>query len=69
MQYDIFISYRSTQRDWAEALAHNLQSQDYKVFFDVWELRGGQNFTQAEQALRHSRCAVLIATPEAAESG
>ncbi|HRJ54568.1 MAG TPA: toll/interleukin-1 receptor domain-containing protein [Candidatus Thiothrix moscowensis] len=69
-QYDIFISYRFTQHDWAEALAHNLVAQGYKVFIDAWELYGGQNFTQAiEQALRSSRCAILIATPEAADSG
>lgn len=69
-QYDIFISYRFTQHDWAEMLAHNLVAQGYKVFIDAWELYGGQNFTQAiEQALRSSRCAILIATPEAADSG
>ncbi|MEZ5477029.1 MAG: toll/interleukin-1 receptor domain-containing protein [Thiolinea sp.] len=69
-QYDIFISYRFTQRDWAETLAHNLVAQGYTVFIDAWELYGGQNFTQAiEQALRSSRCAILIATPEAADSG
>jgi hypothetical protein len=68
--YDVFISYRFTQRDWAEALAHNLVAQGYKVFIDAWELYGGQQFTQAiEQALHESRCALLIATPEAADSG
>jgi hypothetical protein len=69
-QYDVFISYRFTQRDWAEALAHNLVAQGYKVFIDAWELYGGQHFTQViEQALKASRCAILIATPEAADSG
>lgn len=68
--YDIFISYRFTQRDWAETLAHNLVAQGYKVFIDAWELYGGQHFTQViEQALKASRCAILIATPEAADSG
>lgn len=70
LRYDIFISYRFTQHDWAETLAHNLVAQGYKVFIDAWELYGGQNFTQIiEQALRSSRCAILIATPEAADSG
>lgn len=69
-QYDIFISYRFTQHDWAEALAHNLVAQGYKVFLDAWELYGGQNFTRViENALKNSRCAILIATPEAADSG
>jgi len=68
--YDIFISYRSTQRLWVETLAHNLQDQGYKVFLDAWELYGGQNFTRKIfDALNSSRCALLLATPEAAESG
>lgn len=70
LRYDIFISYRFTQHDWAEVLAHNLVAQGYKVFIDAWELYGGQHFTHAiEQALKASRCAILIATPEAADSG
>ena len=68
--YDIFISYRSTQRDWAESLTRNLTAQGYKIFFDQWELQGGRDFTQTiAQALRNSHCALLVATPEAAESG
>lgn len=68
--YDIFISYRSLQRDWAELLANNLSAQGYKVFFDIWEIQAGQSFTRViEQALRNSRTAILIATPEAADSG
>ncbi|MFZ1388710.1 MAG: toll/interleukin-1 receptor domain-containing protein [Thiolinea sp.] len=68
--YDVFISYRSTQRDWAEMLANNLSAQGYKVFFDIWEIQAGQSFTRViEEALRSSRMAILIATPEAADSG
>lgn len=69
-EYDIFISYRFTQHDWADALAQNLVTQGYKVFIDAWELQGGQDFPQTiESALKNSRCALLIATPEAADSG
>ena len=68
--YDIFISYRTTHRPWVEVLAQNLQAQDYKVFVDSWELTAGDNFTKKIfSALKHSRYALLIATPEAAESG
>ncbi|MFI0398314.1 MAG: toll/interleukin-1 receptor domain-containing protein [Thiolinea sp.] len=68
--YDVFISYRSTQRDWAEMLANNLSAQGYKVFFDIWEIQAGQSFTRViEEALRSSHMAILIATPEAADSG
>lgn len=69
-EYDIFISYRSTCRPWVETLAHNLVAQGYKVFLDAWELYGGQNFTRKiYSALNSSRCALLIATPESADSG
>ena len=68
--YDIFISYRTTRRPWVEVLAQNLQAQGYKVFVDAWELTAGDNFTRKIfSALKHSRYALLIATPEAAESG
>ncbi len=68
--YDIFISYRTTRRPWVEVLADNLAAQGYKVFLDHRELVPGANFTRSIfDALKHSRLALLIATPEAAESG
>ena len=68
--YDIFISYRTTRGPWVETLAHNLTAQGYKVFLDTWELTAGDNFTRKIfSAMKHSRNALLIATPEAAESG
>ena len=69
-KYDIFISYRSTQLAWVEVLAHNLKQQGYTVFLDVWELYGGQQFSEKIfAALDNSRCALLLATPEATDSG
>ena len=68
--YDIFISYRTTHSDWVKTLAHNLKNQDYKIFLDQWELIPGQSFpAQLHKALQNSRCAILIATPDAADSG
>ncbi|MCZ6873097.1 MAG: toll/interleukin-1 receptor domain-containing protein, partial [bacterium] len=68
--YDIFISYRTTHADWVETLAHNLQAQDYSIFLDRWELIAGQHFPdQIYQALRNARCAILVATPDASDSG
>ncbi len=68
--YDIFISYRSIQREWVKILAHNLKDQGYTVFLDDWELIPGQDFpAQIYEALHHSRCAILVATPEASDSG
>lgn len=68
--YDIFISYRTTRRPWVEVLADNLEAQGYKVFLDDRELIPGDHFTRSIfEALKNSRFALLIATPEAAESG
>ena len=68
--YDIFISYRNTHLPWVEVLGKNLQAQGYTVFIDAWELTGGDNFTsKIFDALANSRFALLLATPEAAESG
>ncbi len=68
--YDIFISYRTTRRPWVETLAHNLAAQGYKVFLDAWEIAGGEHFTRVIfDALSHARFALLVATPDAAESG
>jgi len=68
--YDIFISYRTTHAGWVETLAHNLKAQGYAIFLDRWELIPGQPFPgQIHQALRSSRCAILVASPDASDSG
>jgi hypothetical protein len=40
----IFISYSSTDRDWAQKLAVSLQRQGHDVFFDKDSLRAGDNW-------------------------
>jgi hypothetical protein len=68
--YDIFISYRTTHSEWVEILAHNLISQNYRVFLDRWELVPGQDFpAKIHQALAQARCAILVATPDTSDSG
>jgi hypothetical protein len=68
--YDIFISYRTNYGSWVETLAQNLNAQGYSVFFDKWELVAGQSFVpQLQGALQNSRCGILVATPDASDSG
>lgn len=51
-------------------LAHNLEAQGYKVFLDAWAIAGGEHFTRVIfDALGKARFALLLATPDAAESG
>src|SRR5262245_36324973 len=69
--YDIFMSYRTTHADWVETLAHNLKAQSYSsIFLDRWQLIPGQHFPGAiYQALKNSHCAILVASPDASDSG
>jgi hypothetical protein len=69
--YDIFISYRSTNKPWVETLARNLKNIGYsRVFLDFWELIPGQNFNQQiYEALQTSPRAILVASAEAVDSG
>jgi hypothetical protein len=68
--YDIFLSYPSSQRQWVEALAKNLQQQGYKIFLDIWKIQGGQDFSKViNKAIQSSRFALLITTPDSSESG
>lgn len=70
MEYDIFISYRTTFGSWVETLAQNLKAAGYSVFFDKWELVPGQNFMpQLQQALKCASRGILVATPDASDSG
>jgi len=36
--YDVFVSYNSAQKNWARALARRLKNDDFRVFFDEWEM-------------------------------
>ena len=38
--YDVFLSYRSAQKEWTRDLASCLRDSRYNVWFDEWRLRG-----------------------------
>ncbi len=68
--YDVFVSHRSTHKEWVETLCENLKSYEFRVFFDQWELQAGKSLaTQLSQGLEHSENGVLVVTEEAYESG
>lgn len=68
--YDVFISYSSTQREWTATLARNLKAAQRTVFFDEWSLIPGRAFVrELEGAIGRSRAAVVVASPEAQASG
>ncbi len=68
--YDVFISYKNEYREWVKVLAGNLKNQGYRVFLDVWELIPGESIAvKLCEALQKSRNGILIATPDAIDSG
>ncbi|HVP50395.1 MAG TPA: TIR domain-containing protein [Candidatus Bathyarchaeia archaeon] len=36
--YDVFLSYNSAQKDWTRELARRLTDDNFRVFFDEWEM-------------------------------
>jgi hypothetical protein len=68
--YDIFLSHNSENKDWVRTLAQNLKANNYKVFLDEWELKGGQKFVpKLFEAIKDSRMGIIVVSPEAFESG
>lgn len=69
-KYDVFLSHRSVNKPWVEILARNLEACSLRVFFDKWSLIPGQSLPrQLWDAIQNSRKALVVATPEAADSG
>jgi hypothetical protein len=68
--YDVFISHKSDCKPWVRVLAQNLKNQNYKIFLDEWELVPGKSIVNGlYQGLNQSQKGILVATPEAFESG
>ena len=59
--YHVFVSYRSTDRDWAMSLVARLEGAGLRVFIDQRELEvGGYLAEQLDSALARSRAAVVL---------
>ncbi|HUW62947.1 MAG TPA: toll/interleukin-1 receptor domain-containing protein [Candidatus Bathyarchaeia archaeon] len=67
--FDIFISYRHTDRFEAERLRNALESRGVRVWLDEDEIRPGDLFAEAlERGLASSRAVGLIVTPDSMAS-
>jgi hypothetical protein len=68
--HDVFISHRNENRAWAAALADNLERCGLKAWVHLAEPTPGKPMAgPAQEALRDSRHGIVLATPEALESG
>ena len=62
--WDVFVSYGHEDAEWVRALAANLERAGLKVFFDEWELVGGDRITwQLEKGVHESASGVLVVSP------
>ena len=69
-EINVFISHSSTQREWVETLADNLQRAGKSVFLDLWRLVPGRDFIDGLRAgLAACRSSILVVSPEALQSG
>ena len=60
-RYDVFISYRSTDRAWATALYNRLEGAGFKVFIDHLQLLPGEPLANAlQKALDRSKSAIVL---------
>lgn len=69
IEYDIFISFASEQRDFAEKLAKDLRNDDFKVWIAIDSIYGGDNWIQViEDGIEKSCLIVLVWSQGAGES-
>lgn len=67
MQYDAFISYKSEDRAWAEALYTRLTQRNRKIFYDYQSLRVGPQWEpQLTKALAESGALIVLWSKKAA---
>ena len=60
-QYDVFVSYNSDDREWAEQFAIELRELGVRVWFDQWELRAGQTWIdELETAIQESASVSIL---------
>ena len=65
---DIFVSYKSEDRDWVARLVETLESQGWDVWWDEAILPGDQWRPSIERSLEGARCVVVVWSTAAVES-
>lgn len=68
-EYNVFISYHSSDRDWVKKLKNALVEVGITVWMDKDEIRGGDRFAEAiEEGLKKSRTTVFVISQETLDS-
>jgi TIR domain len=64
--WDVFVSYGHEDAAWVRVLAANLHQAGFEVFFDEWELVGGDRIAgRLEEGIRGSASGMLVVSPHA----
>jgi tetratricopeptide (TPR) repeat protein len=62
--WDVFVSYGHGDAEWVRVLAGNLYQAGFEVFFDEWELIGGDLISKRlGEAIRGSTSGILVVSP------
>jgi TIR domain-containing protein len=62
--FDVFVSYGRQDGDWVRVLADNLYRTGFEVFFDEWEVGGGDVLVhRLETGIRAASNGVLVVSP------
>ncbi len=66
--FKVFVSYSSTDREFADEIGHELMNRGFEVFIDRWSITGAWH-SQIEKALSKCDAGLVILTPESVRSG
>lgn len=65
---DVFISYSSADKAWAEAIHHLLTSSGYRVFWDDQAVHSGDELEKILEEVSRSTCLVVLVSASSSES-
>src|SRR5271166_976366 len=65
---DVFISYASADKSWAEAIHHLLTSHGYRVFWDDQGVHSGDQLEKILEEVRRSTCLVVLVSASFSKS-
>ena len=67
--YDVFLSHNKAQKGWTQDLGRRLRDHGFKVWFDKWCLRGGENWIVGlRRGVSESRHVVFVVSPESIDA-
>jgi hypothetical protein len=62
---EFFISYTSTNRNWAEWIAYILEEEGFKVIIQAWDFRPGSNFVlEMQKAAAEAERTIMVLSPD-----